>query len=157
MANKANRHEGGKVWAARHEPEWSTLTDPALQPDVSVNGAAPRIASGDPLMNVCNVKCWCRSTVAVVWRSDPSARGAGAPFYYVEAQVIEDPHARPVRTRFTKSELLPGGTVTADCVAHGRHEVPGAALLARTRRAWGRIDAGERKVGKYVLARRSGK
>jgi len=132
------------------------MHDERLIPGVAINGAEPLVDEGDEQTSLVQVRCHCGSVIAVVWNSDRRARTGLPDFLFLHAQVLEDTSARPVVSRAVENLLTPTATLEADCPAHGRHPLGGAALINAAREAAARTAKGHEGMVKFVLPRRVG-
>lgn len=117
--------------------------DRSLWPDVSADGAPPRIREGDTWQSVARIKCaWC-STVAVVWMVTRPGR---EPLAVAEVQVVEDWTTYPVAARTARVQVRPGAIITADCPAHGAVDAAADDVLAGAREGAVGAATGEARV-----------
>jgi hypothetical protein len=120
-----------------HGARWGAGTarfrdDPSLEVGTSVNGRPPRLRSGiDVPHPVGRIKCDDCSTVAVVIMYTRPGR---SPLLVAELQVIEDWTPQPPQARTARTEVLPGGTLVADCPAHGAVDVASDDVIDLARR-----------------------
>ena len=124
-----------------------------LTSGASFGDAPPLIAEPDVQTSLVDVRCYCGATVAVLWSNDRRVRTGLTSFLFLQSQIIDDPDARPVRTRIVEDLVHPGDTFVTVCQAHGPQIVRGAVLVNLARETQERISKGRERMGKYVLPR----
>lgn len=121
----------------------SLVDDSRLRPDVSVNGAPPRIRTGDTWTSVARVWCAGCAVVGVLWTVNRGTRGL---LLVAEVQIVEDWSVTPPRSRTARVEVAPDGALEADCPAHGRVAISGADAIAAARKGMVRAASGKDKM-----------
>jgi len=148
VGNKVERLEAHDTVIDGWVPHFAPLTV-----GVSYDGAPPLIAEPDVLTSLVQIRCYCGAPVAVLWSNDRRARTGKPAVLFLQSQIIEDPAARPVKTRIVEDLVQPDATFVADCPAHGRQTIDGASLIKHGRAMQARIARGTEQMGKYVLPR----
>lgn len=153
MTRPVKRQSPRKIVGRRNgpTPESSQLHDERLMPGVAINGAEPMVSEGDEWTSLVQVRCHCGSVIAVAWNCDRRARTGLPDFLVFEAQILEDMTVRPVVSRTVENLLTPAAMLKADCPAHGRHTLGGAALVNAARGAAARVARGHEQMVKFVV------
>ena len=117
--------------------------DKSLYTGIVVNGRRPRVRETDRWQPVARVRCAGCAIVAVIAAVMRDGRPA---LLAVNAQVVTDAEARPVKTQTVRYEVGMHKDLVAECPAHGIVRLSGEECVAEAQRGLVEVAEGAKST-----------